>query len=383
MAGELSLKTPSTGLVTLVPTNTATDKTITLPATTGTMVVQDGTNTTTVVNLTATGTVNVGGGNISPQTGFKNRIINGSMTIDQRNAGAAVTVTSANQQRPVDRFQVQCATDGTLTAQQSTTAPVGFTNSLLLTVSVADGTLAAGQVARIRHKIEGYNVGDLGFGTANASTITFSFQVRSSVTGTFAGYATNSASNRSYPFTYTINAANTYETKTVTLAGDTTGTWLTDNGVGLDVGFILGAGTDFNATANTWTAGEKLSVSGATNLMATNGATFYITGVQLEKGSTATPFEFRSIGQELALCQRYYEDVSVAASGSAATNISLTARYAVVKRAAPTIVRIGSWNSGGEAGSIVGINERAQFFVYNPTVAATNVGGVFTSSAEL
>ena len=257
--------------------------------------------------LNPDGSVNISGGTLSPQTGFKNRIINGAMTIDQRNAGAAVTVTSANQQRPVDRFQVQCATDGTLTAQQSTTAPVGFTNSLLLTVSVADGTLAAGQVARIRHKIEGYNVGDLGFGTANASTITFSFQVRSSVTGTFAGYATNSASNRSYPFTYTINAANTYETKTVTLAGDTTGTWLTDNGVGLEVGFILGAGTDFNATANTWTAGEKLSVSGATNLMATNGATFYITGVQLEKGSTATPFEFRSIGQELALCQRYYQ----------------------------------------------------------------------------
>jgi hypothetical protein len=303
---------------------------------------------------------------IAPVTSFKNRIINGAMQIDQRNAGASVSVTSVSQQYPVDRFQVQSATDGTITAQKSTVAPTGFINSLLCTVSVVDSSLAAGQIARIRHKIEGLNVADLGWGTANAQPVTFSFTVRSSVTGTFGGYVINSASNRSYPFSFVINSANTFEQKTITIQGDTSGTWLTTTGVGLEVGISLGAGSTFLGTANTWAGAEYFSVSGATNLMATLNATFYITGVQLEKGSTATSFDYRPYGTELALCQRYYE-TSINAGVSGTLSLSVPSNtvpalcaygqtyYSVLKRAPATVTvfgnqggvtRVSNWNSG-------------------------------------
>jgi len=278
-----------------------------------------------VSQLKVNSVVDASGGNTATINGVaptvyntmgRNRIINGDMRIDQRNAGASVSVTSAAQQFAVDRFQIQCATDGTLAAQRSTTAPAGFTNSLLLTVSVADASLASGQIARIRHKIEGFNAADLAFGTAGASSVTISFWVRSSVTGTFAGYLINSAANRSCPFTFTINSANTFEQKSVTLTGDTTGTWLTDSGMGIELGITLGAGSAYNGTANTWAAAEYYTVSGATNLLATSSATFYITGVQLEAGTVAYPYERRDYGPELMMCQRYFEALSANASGA-------------------------------------------------------------------
>ena len=154
--------------------------------------------------------------------------------------------------------------------------------------------------------IEGLNVADLAWGTASAATVTLSFWVRSSLTGTFGGAFSNSASNRSYPFTYTINSANTWEQKTITVAGDTSGTWLTTSGIGIKVWFGLGVGSTYSGTAGSWSGNTYLSATGATSVVGTNGATFYITGVQLEAGSAATPFENRSYGTELSLCQRYY-----------------------------------------------------------------------------
>ena len=236
--------------------------------------------------------------------GLKNRIINGDMRIDQRNAGASVSVDNA-EVYSLDRWQAADSTDGVFTVQQSTIAPTGFSNSLKVTISTNDSSLSATQYALIRQKIEGFNTADLSFGTASAKTVTLSFYVYSSVTGTFGGAIQNGDFNRSYPFQYTISSANTWTNITITIAGDTTGTWATNNVTGLIVVFSLGAGTTYSGTANTWTASYLQQVTGNTNLINTNGATFYITGVQLEVGSTATPFERRLYGTELALCQRY------------------------------------------------------------------------------
>ena len=239
--------------------------------------------------------------------GQRNRIINGDMRIDQRNAGAAVTVNSGAQTFSVDRWYGQgTGSAGVFTLQRSTTALTGFVNSVVATVTTIDSSLSSGDLYLFSQRVEGFNIADLGWGTANAKSVTLSFWVRSSVTGTFGGSFSNSATNRSYPFTYTINSANTYEYKTITVAGDTSGTWLTDNGIGIFLYWGFGVGSTYSGTAGAWSGSYFISATGATNLMATNGATWYITGAQLEVGSVATPFERRDYGRELALCQRYY-----------------------------------------------------------------------------
>jgi len=238
--------------------------------------------------------------------GFKNRIINGAMVIDQRNAGAIVTVNTVAAFYANDRFRLSgVASAGVFTGQQSTTAPANFVNSLKITTTTS-ATPASSDSYYIVQPIEGYNIADLGWGTANAKTVTLSFQVYSSLTGTFGGSMSNSAVNRSYPFTYSISVANTWTTISVTIAGDTSGTWLTDNGVGIRVYFGLGVGSTLSGTAGAWAGAQYISATSATSVISTSGATFYITGVQLEKGSTATTFDYRPYGTELALCQRYY-----------------------------------------------------------------------------
>jgi hypothetical protein len=238
-------------------------------------------------------------------TNFVNRLINSDMRIDQRNAGAAISTTGGY---PVDRFQMALtgAIGSTFTAQQSSVVPTGFNNSFVWTVGTA-GTATGTQAARFDQQIEGYNVADMGFGAAGASAFTLSFWVRSSVTGTYCVFFNNNALDRSYVAQYTISAANTWEQKTVTVSGDTAGTWLTTNGTGIRVGWDLGSGPDRNATAGSWSSGFFTRTSSQTNFIGNAGATFYITGVQLEAGSVATPFERRPFGTELQLCQRYYQ----------------------------------------------------------------------------
>jgi len=275
--------------------------------------------------------------------GLKNRIINGDMVIDQRNNGASVTINGTTSYVN-DRFKITTGGGGIISASRSTTAPTGFVNSLSNTVSTADSSIAAGDIYVIDQIIEGFNTADLGFGTANARTVTLSFWVRSSVTGTYGVRISNGSFNRSYVSTYTINSANTWQQISITIAGDTTGTWATDNTGGIAVSWDLGSGTNWNGTANTWQAGNFLRTSGCVNWIATAGATFFITGVQLEVGSSATPFERRLYNQELANCQRYftvlggatYTPIGVGAS------VSSTASYAnvpfpVAMRAAPTL----------------------------------------------
>jgi len=238
---------------------------------------------------------------------LKNRIINGAMVIDQRNAGASVT-PSGTGFYTLDRWQANMVSASKFSVQQnagSVTPPAGFTNYLGVT-SLFATTVGTSDYYYITQTIEGYNVADFAFGTANAKTITLSFWVRSSLTGTFGGALRNSAQNRSYPFTYTISSANTWTQISITISGDTTGTWLTTNGLGMDVNFSLGMGSTYSGTAGAWAGTNYASSTGAVNMISTNGATFYITGVQLEIGSTATPFERRLYNQELANCQRYY-----------------------------------------------------------------------------
>ena len=280
--------------------------------------------------------------NLPNTFGFKNRLINGAMMIDQRNAGAAVSPMSGGY--GVDRWKGSYLGGGTgrFSAQQSSTAPSGFINSWLITVTTADSSPSSAYGYEVQQSIEGSNFYDFAWGTASASPATLSFWVRSSVTGTFPITLNNSDSSRLFGATYTINSANTWEYKTVAISGDTTGTWLTTTGIGVNVNFGFGGGSSRTISTG-WQAGSgstPTNVTGCTQLIATNGATFYITGVQLEKGSTATSFDYRPYGTELQLCQRYYEQTTRWVSGVGSvlgTTQYATFTWKVTKRASPTI----------------------------------------------
>ena len=281
--------------------------------------------------------------------GFRNRIINGDMRIDQRNAGAAVNTTSL-EKYIVDRWKFFENGSMDFSGQRSTTAPAGFINSLLITTAAA-ASPSSGTRSQLQQAIEGLNVADLSWGTASAQSVTLSFWVRSSLTGQFGGALQNGAQNYSYPFSFTISAANTFEFKTVTIPGPTSGTWNTDNTVGILLNFDLGMGSSLLGTAGSWSANDYRGVTGDVKLSENNGATFYITGVQLEAGTVATPFERRDYGRELQLCQRYYWKFDSGGGlytnfGSGYVNVS-TEAYAVfalkqTMRATPTMSTTGT-----------------------------------------
>jgi hypothetical protein len=243
---------------------------------------------------------------IGSQTALSNRnmVINGAMRIDQRNGGSSVSTSGGGAFVP-DRWNIVENSDGTGTAQQVSDSPTGFTNSFKVTTGTADTSLAATQYMRLLHNIEGNNIAHLNWGSANAKDVTLSFRVKSSLTGSFGASISNSARNRSYPFTYTVNSAGTWEYKTVTIPGDTTGTWLTDNGIGMRIYFGLGYGSTYAGTAGAWAATRYESATGGVSVIGTASATWQITGVQLEVGEQATPFEHRSYGDELRRCQRW------------------------------------------------------------------------------
>ena len=345
----------TSGSVTLSAPAIAGSVTVTLPASSGTMAVLP----------TATGVLAESAGGTGTTTGyygFKNRIINGAMVINQR-AGGTVTIPATTDTYTVDRWKGYASQASKFTVQQSTTAPTGYINSALITSSSAY-TVGASEEFDFIQVVEGLNCTDLAWGTASAVTVTLSFWVRSSLTGTFGGSLRNSAANRSYPFSYTISSANTFEQKTITITGDTSGTWLTTNGAGIYLNFSMGAGSSMSATAGSWAAGNYTSATGATSVVGTNGATFYITGVQLEKGSTATSFDYRPYGTELALCQRYFEIIGSTANsvlfqtyaaGSGTANQRQTVYYKVSKRAAPTASIVGTWTYSNASNLIVSV----------------------------
>jgi hypothetical protein len=338
---------------------------------------------------------------------FTNRIINGAMVIDQRNAGAEVNpaVTSLYY---LDRWLVGSSVASKFKIGQnagSVTPPAGFINYLGCT-SLSAYTVGASENFNFQQRIEGLNVADLAWGTASAATVTFSFWVYSSLTGTFGGSLRNQTSTRSYPYTYTINAANTWEQKTVTIAGDTSGTWLTTNGIGINICFSLGAGSTLSGTAGAWASASYVSATGATSVVGTNGATLYITGVQLEKGSTATSFDYRPYGTELALCQRYFEksyDLS-ATPGTVTTNGQsywvapaslgrLSISFQTKKRTVPTIIlyspatgasgNVRDVTVGADVATSAGnTGEQATLSIYSST-ASREYSQHWTASAEL
>ena len=297
----------------------------------------------------------VDGGLLSPTNGqfygMKSRIINGAMMIDQRNAGASVAL-SGTPKFVTDRFNVRVGSGSGHTAIQSSTAPAGFAKSLLITVGTGTTPTAGNGTNYFQQVIEGFNVSDLGWGTANAQPVTLSFKVRSSLTGTFGGSFQNYSGNRSYPFTFTISAANTFEDKTVTIAGDTVGSWETNNSGGIVLLFDLGCGSDYLGTAGAWAGADYRGATGDTKLIATSGATFYITGVQLEKGSTATSFDYRPYGTELALCQRYYWKVG-ASSNSSNVTIGSSAATTICQWALKTPVTMRAYPTLGFSGVVV------------------------------
>lgn len=294
---------------------------------------------------------------------FVNRIINGAMVIDQRASGASTTPTAAGYYS-CDRWYVELGAASKFSIQQNAggvTPPAGFTNYIGIT-STSAYSLSAGDYFYLSQNIEGYNVADTGWGTAAASPVTISFWVRSSLTGTFSVSLECSGNNQSYPATYTIGSANTWEYKTVTVLGTSGGTWNTTNGIGVKARWNLGTGATLSGTANTWSSGRALSATGATSVVSTNAATFYITGVQLEKGTAATSFDYRPYGTELALCQRYcvtfgnesnYQRLGWVLGGSGTTAVAQVS-LPVVMRAIPSI----SYNSFGKfaVGTYVGGN---------------------------
>jgi len=251
-------------------------------------------------------------------TGFKNRIINGNMVVNQY--AQATPYTPTDGKFSLDRWKNGMSANGKYTTQISSSAPAGFTNSLLIT-STSAYSLGSSDEFEVYYNFEGYNVADLGYGTANSRSATLSFWAQSSLTGTFGGCLVSTTAAYSFPFSYTITAANTWTYFTVTVTPQTSGTWNITNGTGLQLFFSLGAGSANLGTANAWVAANLRGVTGQVNLVSNNAATLSITGVQLEVGTTATNFDFRSYGTELALCQRYaYMHISGISDGTAIAN---------------------------------------------------------------
>ena len=278
---------------------------------------------------------------------FRNRIINGAMVIDQRNAGASVASGAGGFNYTLDRWSVYAAVASKFTIQQnagSVTPPTGFSNYLGCTSSSAY-TVGASETFTVQQSIEGFNTSDLNWGSASAKTITISAWVYSSLTGTFGGALQNSAYSYSYPFTYSISVANTWTQISVTIAGPTAGTWIgATNGTGIRVIFSLGAGSTFSGTAGSWSANQYWSATGATSVVGTSGATFYITGVQLEAGTTASDFEFLPVDVNLERCFRYYykefpgsgKTFGASVYATSGTNAKVIGKFPVVLRDNPS-----------------------------------------------
>jgi len=343
------------------------------------------------LRLDSTGNATFTGTAVMSSSFLRNKIINGAMEIDQRNAGAAQNNVANLATYFLDRFAYFGTTAARFSIGQNVgavTPPAGFSNYLGLS-SLAATTPVASDIYAVGQRIEGVNIPDLAWGTASARSITLSFWVRSSATGTFGGSLANSAVNRAYVFSYTIGAANTWEYKTITVPGDTTGTWLTTTGTGIILWFNFASGSSNLGTAGSWGSSLFYGPTGAVNVLANNSATFYLTGVQLEVGTVATPFERRQYGQELGLCQRFYYVGPTGLYGYPSPSTGGFAAFQrydfkVTMRATPTVST--NYTSLNNVASITASTRTQDFFmdqIVSTTSTNTTWNVAYTASAEL
>ena len=342
---------------------------------------------TTAVTVDASQNVTFANSASLPNTfGFKNRIINGAMVIDQRNAGALITLTTTASY-PVDRWASFEESDGVMTAQQVSDAPAGFLKSIRFTTTTADPSVTGAERVYSLQTIEGLNMIDLAWGTASAKTVTVSFWVKSSLTGTFGG---SLRGNLNYPFSYTISSASTWEQKSITIAGPTTGTWPTDNTGFISVAFGMGIGPSLSGGGGAWTASNFIAPSGAVAVISTLNATFQVTGVQFEVGSTATSFDVRDFGRELILCQRYYQQNTVPTAGLygntmgqvyAGTNVQSGLQLSTPMRSTPSASIIGTltWIGGALGNATVNLSSFGTIY-YTPLTTLIGIAGTVASS---
>jgi len=335
--------------------------------------------------------------------GRRNIIINGAVNIDERNNGSEVVPASNLNAYIIDRFRYNASQASKLKIQQnaqSITPPEGFSNYLGVTVN-ATHTVASTDNFFLTYFVEGHDSAHLDFGKSTAKTVTLSFYVQSSLTGTFSGSILNSAENRAYPYTYTINTADTWERKTITIAGDTSGTWIgATNGKGLMLTFSLGMGSNFTGTAGQWNGAQDFGATGETVKLVENAsAQWKMTGLQLEVGSEVTPFEHAfSFGEELNLCQRYFEKGNIGGSASFITTTVVvgTLLFATTKRANPAVsyptaftvyvassVPSLSGHTTSGTPSIYGFMPRATCSTNHHTKACVLQNGVYIADSEL
>lgn len=337
------------------------------------------------MSITVNGTtgLNFPDGTSQPTAGFvpfRNKIINGDMRIDQRNNGSAVSINTAGNTYVIDRWRANAVGGGVFSLQRSTLAPPGFSHSILATVTTADSSVASGDFYHFRQSIEGFNFSDLSFGTASAKSVAISFWARSSVVGTYTVLLRNEAGNRGNLSTYTISSANTWEYKTITVAGDTSGSWSVDNTSAAILSFCLGNGS--SQTTGSWLSTVSEGASGMTQWISTNGATMYITGVQLEAGESATAFERRTYSTEFSMCRYYFKTVrhdgyraaiqatNAGAGGTPYFHIST----GEIMRATPTITSLGPNLST----AIYGSGTTARSTGYDPVSGGMSVRGYVT-----
>ena len=372
---SIKLKGDTSGEITISSPSVAGTNTLELQATSGTLA------TTAQASI-----------------GMKNLIINGNMAIDQRNAGASGSTTS--NVYTTDRWQFQIfGVTNAITYQQVTDAPIGFNNSLKFTSNATTETAASNITVSPRQRIEGYNIAHLGWGTANAKTVTVSFWAKASISGVYPLAINNSAFNTSYVSEYTISSANTWEYKTITITGPTIGTWSTDNGRGLVVLFTISAGSNVSTSSvNTWQSGNYRTTTSCVQLIENSSATLQITGVQLEAGTTATPFENLQYGQQLALCQRYYFalcDGSIAARQSigigayySSTDLRGTFSFPTTMRSTPTL-EVETVTDGYDFRRVSGVDRVSSFTLLTASLTSvnfnnsTNASGTAGTAGEL